>query len=244
MEPSQLLQPDPVRAIDTADDGLGERLWLLVDLLEHEVFVATLLGGLRCPVDGGHGPLEWRAVDVREGHAPRPQVGDVTVLEKDDLVGVGQDRRDIGGQEALALAQAHHERDVLARADQPVPLAAMHDRDRIGSFEPPQGFAHGIGEIASVGLLHEVGDRLRIRLGGQRVPAGLQPVPKLAKVLDDPVVDDGDLTGTVLVRMGVEVIRPTMRRPTGMSQADGGVRRAIRDGRLQIHELAGTFLDE
>ena len=74
--------------------------------------------------------------------------------------------------------------------------------------------------------------------------ASLQPIPELAEVLDDPVVDDGDLARAVLVRMGVQIVRPAMGRPAGMGQADGGMRRAVRDGRLQICELAGALLDE
>ena len=43
---------------------LAERLGLLVDLLEHEVVVAALLGGLGRPVDDRLGPLADVAVDV------------------------------------------------------------------------------------------------------------------------------------------------------------------------------------
>ena len=53
LEPLELLEPDVVRAGHPTGDGLAQRLGLLVDLLEHEVVVAALLGGLGRPVDGG-----------------------------------------------------------------------------------------------------------------------------------------------------------------------------------------------
>ena len=67
--------------------------------------------------------LDGRAVDVGDRDAPRPQVGDVALLEEDDPVGVGEDRGHVGGQEGLAVADADHERHVHPGADEPVGLA-------------------------------------------------------------------------------------------------------------------------
>ena len=196
-KPGQLLDLDPVGSIDPPGDRLAERLGLLVDLLEHEVLVAALLGGLGRPVDRAHGAFERGAVDVGDGDAPRPQVRDVAVLEEDDLVGVGQDRRDVRGQEALAVAEADDERHVLAGADQPVALARVHDRDRVGALELPERVPDGVGEVALVGLLDQVGDGLGVGLRGQAMAARLEPVAQVAEVLDDPVVDDRDLARAV-----------------------------------------------
>ena len=72
----------------------------------------------------------------------------------------------------------------------------------------------------------------------------LQPVAELAEVLDDPVVDDGDLAGAVLVGMGVQVVRSPVGRPARMGQADRRVWRPIGDGGLEVGQLAGALLDE
>ena len=121
---------------------LAERFGLLVDLLEHEVLVAALLGGLGRPVDGRHRRARaGRPSTSVIGHAPRPEVGDVAVLEEDDPVGVGEDRGDVRGEEALAVAEPDDERHVLAGADQPVALADVHDHDRVGALELAQGVA-------------------------------------------------------------------------------------------------------
>ena len=216
-----------------------------MDLLEHEVLVAALLGGLGRPVDGRDRALERRAVDVGDRHAPRPDVGDVALLEEDDPVGVGEDRGHVRGEEALAVAEADDERHVLARADEPVALADVHDDD--ARRRPRAGAARARTASARspcVGLLDEVGDRLGVGLGGQRVAARLEPVAQLAEVLDDPVVDDRDLAGAVLVGMGVEVVRPAVGRPARVGEADRGVRRPVGDRRLEVGQLAGPLLDE
>ena len=244
LEPDQLVDGDPVVAVDPAGDRLAQRFGLLVDLLEHEMLVAALLGGLGRPVDGRDRALDRRAGDVGDGDAPRPDVGHVAVLEEDDLVGVGEDGRDIRGEEALAVAEADDERHVLPGADQPIALADVHDHDGVGALEPGQRVADGVGQVAPVGLLDEVGDRLGVGLGGQRVAAGLEPVAQLAEVLDDAVVDDRDLAGAVAVRVGVEVVRPAVGRPARVGEADRGVRRPVGDGGLEVDQLAGPLLHE
>ncbi len=118
------------------------------------------------------------------------QVRDVAVLEEDDPIGVRQDRRDVGGEEGLAVGESHDERHVLARADQPIGLAPMHDDDGVGTLHPAQRVTDRVGQVALVGLFDEVGDGLRVGLRGERVATRLESVAQFAEVLDDPVVDD------------------------------------------------------
>ena len=141
----------------------------------------------------------------------------------------------------LAVAQPDDERHVPARADEPVGLAAVHDRDGVRALGLAQRRADRVGEVAVVGLLDQVGERLRVGLGGQPVAARLEPVAQLAEVLDDPVVDDGDVAGAVLVGMGVEVVRAAVGGPAGVGEADRRVRRAVGDGRLQVGSLPAFF---
>ncbi len=244
LQPGDLVDRDVVATVDPAGDALAQRLGLLVDLLEHEVLVAALLGGLGRPVDRRHVTLADDPVDIGDRDAPRSQVGDVAVLEEDDPVGMGEDRGHVRGEEALAVAEADDERHVLAGPDEPVALADMHDHERVRALEQAQGMADGVGQVALVRLLDEVGDRLGVGLGGEGVAARLEPVPQLAEVLDDPVVDDRDLAGAVAVGMGVQVVRAAVGRPAGVGEADGRVRRAVGDGGLEVDQLAGPLLDE
>ena len=136
------------------------------------------------------------------------------------------------------------ERHILARTDQSVALADVHDHDRVGALELSEGVPDGLGDVALVGLLDQMGDRLGVGLGGQGVAARLESVAQLAEVLDDAVVDDGDLAGAVAVRVRVQVVRASVRRPARVGEPDGGVRGPVGDGGLEVDQLAGALLDE
>ena len=231
-------------AQDPARQRLPQRLGLLVDLLEHEVLVAALLGGLDGPLDRLRDALHRPPVDVGDDHAARPQVGDVALLEEDDAPGVREDRRDVGGEERLALPEPDDEGHVLPRPDQPVVLVAMHDREGVGAVELAQRRPRRLRDVALVGLLDQVRDRLGVRLGDERVAARLEPVAELLEVLDDPVVDDRDPPGAVHLGMGVDVARPAVRRPARVREPDRGVRGPLGDRGAQVAQLAGALLDE
>ena len=233
-----------VVARDAARDGGPDGGRLLVHLLGHEVLVAALLGGLDGPVDALHRPLALDAVEARDDDRVRVQVGDVALLEEDDPAGVGEHRRDVRGEQVLALAEAHDEGHVVARADEPVGLAAVEDRDRVGTPGPPERRAHGGRDVARVGLLDEVGEDLGVGLGGEPVAPREEAVAELPEVLDDAVVDDRHVARAVHVGMGVEVVGPAVGGPAGMGEADRGRGRGIEQRRPEVGQLARPLLDE
>ncbi len=103
--------------VDAAAEGVAGGLGLLEDLLQHEVLVAALLDLLRIPVEARHRAVHGGAravpdLDLRPGE-PR----DVAVVEEDHVAGVSDERRRIGGEEALALPEAEDERRALAHRD-------------------------------------------------------------------------------------------------------------------------------
>jgi hypothetical protein len=157
---------------------------------------------------------------------------------------VGQDRRDVRGQEVLTVADAGDERDVLAGTDDPVGLVAMHDREGVGALELAEGGPDRVGDVALIGLLDEMGDGFGVGLRDERVTPLGEPVAELPEVLDDAVVDDRDPAGAIHLGMGVDVVRPAVRRPAGMGQPDRRVGRPLGDRRGQVRELAGLLLDE
>ena len=239
----ELLEADGVAA-QPSGHGRRQRRGLLVDLLEHEVRVAALLGRFRGPRNDVDGAIDRRSGAVRDRGRARAQIRHVAVGQEDDPLGVGHDRRRVRGQEALAVADADDQRGVQPGADQAIRLVAMHHHQGVGALEPSQGGPDRVGEIAFVGVLDEVGHDLRVRLGLEDVSAGHQLVAQLAEVLDDAVVDDGDPAGAVAVRMGVEVARPAVRGPARVAEADAGTRRLAAEGVLEDRHLAGSLLHE
>ena len=240
----QLVGPDRSPRVEPAGQALPECLRLLVDLLEHEVGEAALLGGLRRPVHARHEPLARGPVDGRDRGARRAKVDDVPILEEDHPVRVRQDRGDVGGEERLAVTEPHHERDVLPRAHQPVRLTAMHDRHRVGALDLRKRRTNGVGQVAGVRVLDQVREGLRVGVGAEHVPARLEAVAQLAEVLDDAVVDHGDGAGAVDVRVGVQVVRAAVRRPARVGEPDPRVRRPVQERRRKVGQLPRPLLDE
>ena len=132
----------------------------------------------------------------------------------------------------------------MARADEPVGLAPVEHRDGIGAVGLAQGGPHGIGDVARVGLLHEVGEHLGVGLGAEAVATREEPVAEVPEVLDDAVVDDRHVARAVDVGMGVEVVGPAVGRPAGVGEADGRLGRGVEQRRPEVGELARALLHE
>ena len=95
------------------------------------------------------------------------------------------------------------------------PLQCLLD----GPFELVLPAAPVRGIAVAVEVADQVGDHLGVRLAEKRDPLALQPGLQRAVVLDDPVVDDGDLAGAVHVRVGVDRVRHAVRGPAGVPDA-------------------------
>ena len=109
---------------------------------------------------------------------------------------------DVGAEEVLALAEADHERRVAASADDDAGLVGVHGEEREGALEPVDDGEHRRGQVVGllVGLADEqcgdLGVGLAVELGAARRELRLQ----LAEVLDDAVVDEGELAAIAQVR--------------------------------------------
>ena len=103
---------------------------LLLDLLEHEVVEAALLGGGEIPVD-----VEVRAIDglpVEDGDRVTvgPDLDDLVLAELDRLAGELDEGGDVAAEEHLALADAEDQRRVAAGADDDVRVVGVDDNQR------------------------------------------------------------------------------------------------------------------
>ena len=183
-------------------------------------------------------------VEAGDGDRARAQVRDIALVEEDDPAGVAEHRGGIRREHVLALAEAHDEGHAVAGADEPVRLAPVEHGDGVGTPGLAQGGPHGVRDVARVGLLDEVGEHLRVRLGRERMATRQQPAAQVAEVLDDAVVDDRDIAGAVHMGMGIEVVRPAVGRPARVGQADRGLRRRVEQCRAQVGQLARALLHE
>ena len=146
---------------------LGHGVGLLVDLLQHEGLVPVLLGRRPRPSRPRRLALDGLAVGVDEAGALRGDGDDLAVLDQLDVAGLRQEGGDGGGDEALALAHAHHQRALLAGADQHVRLVGGHRHEGVVAAQVVVGAADGLHEVAVEVLGDQVGHHLGVGLGGE-----------------------------------------------------------------------------
>ncbi len=192
---------------------------LLEDLLEHEVLEAAALDRLQVPLD-----LVDRLVDParREGADPVPLRGEhrhLAVVEVDHLPGVLDDRRLVGGDEELAVADAEDDRRAVARGHQHVGLVGRDDGDAVGTVDVAQRGGDGLLEVALVELADQVRQDLGVGVGGELVPPADECLAQVGGVLDDAVVDQRNATRLVDVRMGVGRGGRAVGGPAGVADA-------------------------
>ncbi len=100
------------------------------------------------------------------------------------------------------------------------------------------GLAHGLCQVALVVILEQMRHGLRIRLARKLMALLLEGLAQGGEVLDDTVVDDGDLSRAVAMRMGVYLTGLAMSGPARMPDAAGSGQVHIGDGIGELLHLA------
>ena len=147
---------------DVLAERVPDHLGLLVDLLEHEVLVAGLLGVLDAPGYAVLFPCDDGAMmfDLNIGGGDG---GDVLILQVNDATGVVEQGRHVRGDEGLPVADAYYERAILACGYQR--RLPGHDDDHgVRADDVLDGPRHGRLEIAVEVLFNQVGQHLGVRL--------------------------------------------------------------------------------
>ena len=155
----------------------------------------------------------------------RSQLGHLVVLQHEEVPCLAQDGGDVRRQEGGVAVETHQQRgDPPGRHDQ-VWLGGAHHGQGEGPPNPGQGRAHGVGQ-SELGVfggrrLDQVGQHLGVGLRFEAVAGGDQLVGQLHVVLDDPVVDQGELARAVHVGVGVVFGGTAVGGPPGMADAGG-----------------------
>ena len=118
----------------------GDRGRLLGDLFEHEVLVAALLGCREVPVDvkrtGVGGSVI--AVEVSDPIAVGGDHHGLILPEFNGFAGVGDERRDIGAEEHLALADPDDQWRGPSRGDDGAGIVGMSEHQGELTLQSPQ----------------------------------------------------------------------------------------------------------
>ena len=115
---------------------------------------------------------------------------------------------------------ANGQRRAVAGADDQILLAAEHDGQRKGPFQPLQRGEGGVdGGSPPLHLArHQMGHHFRIGLRGKRVAVGDELGAQLGEILDDAVMDHRHIGRKMRVRIGL--VGP----PVGLPSACGRCR--------------------
>src|SRR5207237_1195183 len=94
------------------------------------------------------------------------------VVRELDVARLAQERGEIRGEEALALAEADDERALVPRADEQPRMVVVDDDEGEMALELAVGGRNGLRQVARVVPLHEVDDDLRVGLRAEDVALG------------------------------------------------------------------------
>ncbi len=95
---------------NAAERGIADGARLLENLLEHEMLIAALFRFDGIPKNVRHLPLHAAAIEIGEPDALRREDRHVAVGEEEHVLRVGENGRDVAGDEVLVIADADHHR--------------------------------------------------------------------------------------------------------------------------------------
>ena len=168
--------------------------------------------------------LAGRAGEVGDRDAVGAQLDDLVLAELDGVAGVRDERGHIAGRGSSRPRRRPTTSGELRRAAATTPAGpGVHRDQRERALEPPahppQRLSAGrrrrrLARSAPAGA-RRPRCRSRTKLDARRLELGAQP----REVLDDAVVDHGELARRVQVRVRVAVGRAAVRRPAGVPDA-------------------------
>ena len=183
--------------------------------------------------------LDSAPVRALERRALGPQRDDLAVARELHATRLAEKSSRVRGEEHLVAPDPDNERHLVACADEETWMVVMDHDEREVALELVERETHCLDEVALVVALDEMRDRLRVRLGRERVAVGREARRQLAVILDDAVQDDRELRCSAADEgVRVELGDRAVRRPARVAEAGrrGG---AVRPGAsLQVPERA------
>ena len=165
------------------------------------------------------GPLHRLPVPPQNLVALVPEHHQVVVFQEDHPPGIGQDGRDVRGQEIFALPQAQDQGAFLAGRHQHPRLLGIDDAQGVGAPDGRQSLAHRLQILQPLAQIlgDEMGDDLGVGLRRELVALLKELLLHLQVVFDDAVMDHGD--GVHQVGMGVGLGGAAVGGPAGVADA-------------------------
>ena len=226
--------------VQTPAESAVDRLWLLGDLLVHVVLVVAALVSFLLPRNGerylgGWGRIHGGVVAARfdDGH--------FAIVEVHHLAGMAYQRRDIGSDKHLPVADPDDDRRAISCHYDSIGLPGIDYRDAIGSVNPLEGGSQSMLQTLVRFCRNQMGESFTVGIGLEDTAVGLETRTNLGRVLDDAIVYDRDSIGRIGMWMSITVVRLTVGGPTGMTNpyASG---QSLGEPALELLELPSRFV--
>jgi hypothetical protein len=192
---------------------------LLVNFLGHEVAIIRLVDQRGCGAVLEGVAVNHRIVLVKDSRAIARQDDPVAVLEITDRVGERAERNGVRTEIHFAFAIADRKRRSVACADHQIVIAGEDKTQRKCATKLRQRRLDRLDRFETLReiIVDKMQNDFGVGLGLENRPLFLQGLPQLAKILDDPVMNNCDASGRV--RMGVVLGRLAVRGPARVSDA-------------------------
>jgi len=196
---------------ETVLDGLG----LLKNLLEHEVFVTTLLDGVQIPGDLLNFLGDGFVVHVERIDTFRGQSHHVAVVQINNLAGLAHDGGHVAGQEICPFAHANDQGAAPASANDEFRMVFMRHRNAESTIYQLQGLLHCLHQVAFVKLINQMGQNFAVGVGFENMSLFSQLNFQGTEVLNDAVVDQSHVAGNMGMR--VDGVGRSVGGPAGVA---------------------------
>ena len=151
--------------IDTSTHTVGQTFRLLEDFLQHEVGITTLFNLSEVDVYLLDSQLLLLAQDTDYFQfLTQTNNGNVAILQIDHLISIFDDRTGITTQEELTVANANHQRTLLAGSDNLAGITLVDNGNGISTDDLIEGYLNGLQQRELL-LHHDILHQLHQHLG-------------------------------------------------------------------------------
>ena len=193
--------------IDTTTHTVRQALGLFEDLLQHKVRITTLLNLSEVYIHSLHFQFLLLPENTQYVHVLTPtDNGDIAVFEIHHLVGIFHNRAGIGAKEELILTDTHHQRTLFAGSDDLIRVTLVEHGDGIGTYHLIECHLHGLQQrdvLLHHNIFYQLDQHLGIGLTDELHALLSQFLFDVGIVLDDAVVDDGQIMALGVMGMGI-----------------------------------------
>ena len=185
---------------------ISHGLRLLMDLLHHEVLIATLFCCLGIHLDLHQLLLDGLLIKVEEFHPAAGELRDFQIADVVNLPGILQNGRNIRCQIAVLTGNAEDHGTVLPSCINGLRKIHEQHRQRIGAADPHHGPGQGLYGIflcLLIIVVNKIHGDFRVRLRIELIAATSELFLQLLIVFDDAVVHGHHSTAHGHMGMGI-----------------------------------------